>query len=130
MRVLCANSVQNQPKAANSKGECAVFSRQYFPALVRSPAFPRATNQKVGSSNLSGRAIPSNIYRRNLRVHLGCVGCNWFRDHRWIEPESRLFGGEATVLDIFPDLRITVCDAPVGMTNPKANEVFRNAQLT
>ena len=45
---------QNQP---NSKLQNLAFSMVWFPALVCPDELQWATNQKVGSSNLSGRTI-------------------------------------------------------------------------
>jgi len=41
-----------------------------------------------------------------------------------VETESRLFRREFAELNIFLHLRVTVCDAPVGVTDPETQQIL------
>jgi hypothetical protein len=46
-----------------------------------------------------------------------------------VETESRLFRRESAELNIFLHLRVTVCDAPIGVTDPEAQQILRHSLL-
>jgi hypothetical protein len=46
-----------------------------------------------------------------------------------VETESRLFRGEFAELNIFLHLRVTVCDASVGVTDPETQQILWHSLL-
>jgi hypothetical protein len=46
-----------------------------------------------------------------------------------VETESCLFRCESAELNIFLHLRVTVCDAPVGVTDPETQQILRHSLL-
>jgi hypothetical protein len=46
-----------------------------------------------------------------------------------VETESRLFRRESAELNIFLHLRVAVCDATIGVTDPESQQILRHALL-